>query len=266
MEEILSWPVEWSALHGIAEIKTPILKVSTRSDIAHGKRVVRWHGSAYPAEGARGLSFPYVKPRSLAVTASASFRRGMAHSLQSAAPTERPAWYHEDNGFSKREAMDWAHAPLVAMARTALRSGAVLDLGCGNGALLAKICAGLPDVAAHGVDRSGAVIQHARQLLPNFAGNFRVADLFDVASWSEGRSYALVILMVGRLLEVPDDPRQRVVESLRHSTTTVLLYKYPGWSSEDLAKLIENAGLGPIASRAGDCALVTIRAAPAVAP
>ena len=31
--EILSWPIEWSALHGVAEIKTPILKVSTRTDV-----------------------------------------------------------------------------------------------------------------------------------------------------------------------------------------------------------------------------------------
>ena len=30
--EILRWPVEWSALHGIAEIRTPVLKVSTRTD------------------------------------------------------------------------------------------------------------------------------------------------------------------------------------------------------------------------------------------
>ena len=30
--EILGWPVEWSALHGIAEVRTPILKVSTRTD------------------------------------------------------------------------------------------------------------------------------------------------------------------------------------------------------------------------------------------
>ena len=30
--EILSWPVEWSVLHGIAEIKTPIFRVISRSD------------------------------------------------------------------------------------------------------------------------------------------------------------------------------------------------------------------------------------------
>lgn len=58
-DEILSWPVEWSALHGIAEIRTPVLKIVTRTESTAGKYVVRWQGSTYPAEGARGLRFPY---------------------------------------------------------------------------------------------------------------------------------------------------------------------------------------------------------------
>lgn len=60
--EILSWPVEWSALHGIAEIKTPVLKVSARTDATATKYTVRRHGTAYPAEGAQGLKFPYRMP------------------------------------------------------------------------------------------------------------------------------------------------------------------------------------------------------------
>lgn len=59
LEEILQWPLEWSALHGIAEIKTPILKISARTDPTSEKITLRWHGSAYPEEGARGRRFPY---------------------------------------------------------------------------------------------------------------------------------------------------------------------------------------------------------------
>jgi hypothetical protein len=59
LDEILSWPVEWSALHGIAEIKTPILKITTRTDATASKYAVRWLGPSYPVEGARGLGFPY---------------------------------------------------------------------------------------------------------------------------------------------------------------------------------------------------------------
>jgi hypothetical protein len=57
--EILSWPVEWSAYHGIAEIKTPICKVSTRTDATKDLVRVQKHGSAYPVEGERGIAFPY---------------------------------------------------------------------------------------------------------------------------------------------------------------------------------------------------------------
>lgn len=59
LREILSWPVEWSALHGIAEIKTPILKISTSTDATAEKYTVRFRGTLYPEESARGVVFPY---------------------------------------------------------------------------------------------------------------------------------------------------------------------------------------------------------------
>ncbi len=62
LREILSWPVEWSALHGIAEIKTPVLKLSTSARAAQGKQVVRFTGTSYPAEGASGVRFPFQQP------------------------------------------------------------------------------------------------------------------------------------------------------------------------------------------------------------
>jgi hypothetical protein len=74
--EILSWNIEWSALHGIAEIKTPILKVSTRTDSTPVKYVVRRRGGNYPAEGARGLDFPYQTPAHPLLTGLSSFKKG----------------------------------------------------------------------------------------------------------------------------------------------------------------------------------------------
>jgi coenzyme PQQ synthesis protein D (PqqD) len=59
--EMLSWPVEWSSLHGIAEIKTPILKIMARSDYTACKHVLQLTGSTAPAEGAKGIVFPYRK-------------------------------------------------------------------------------------------------------------------------------------------------------------------------------------------------------------
>lgn len=79
--EVLAWPVEWSALHGIAEIKTPVLKVATRTDATAQKYVVRRAGVAPPPEGASGLNFPYRLSREAVFTQSPSFRRGLDNPL-----------------------------------------------------------------------------------------------------------------------------------------------------------------------------------------
>jgi hypothetical protein len=66
LSSILSWPVEWSGLHGIAEIKTPIVKVCTPTDETGRKYTVWWKGTVAPGEGAKGLSFPFNAPRGTA--------------------------------------------------------------------------------------------------------------------------------------------------------------------------------------------------------
>jgi hypothetical protein len=81
MHEILSWPVEWSALHGIAEIKTPVLKVSNNTDATAQKYVVQRPGQAYPAEGSHGLSFPFQVPERLHLTDSRGFKQGLENPL-----------------------------------------------------------------------------------------------------------------------------------------------------------------------------------------
>jgi hypothetical protein len=77
--EILSWPLEWSALHGIAEIRTPVCKLVVTTDATPRRYAVRVHGDRLPDEGASGLSFPYdfhgrardgrVAPKSLGLPA-----------------------------------------------------------------------------------------------------------------------------------------------------------------------------------------------------
>jgi hypothetical protein len=41
---MLRWPIQWSALHGIAEIETPVLRIATRTDPTALKYVVRLQG------------------------------------------------------------------------------------------------------------------------------------------------------------------------------------------------------------------------------
>ncbi len=93
LEQMLSWPVEWSALHGIAEVKTPVLKICTRTEATANKLVLRWKGSSYPEEGAQGLSFPYKTPARPLMTGSPSFQRALDHhsSIVQIQPLAKPA-------------------------------------------------------------------------------------------------------------------------------------------------------------------------------
>jgi hypothetical protein len=79
MKQMLSWPVSWSALHGIAETKTPILKMLTRTDATAAKYTLDWRGNPAPDSAATGLSFPHIPPRRLKVTDSRSFQRGLTN-------------------------------------------------------------------------------------------------------------------------------------------------------------------------------------------
>ena len=77
--EILSWPVEWSALHGIAEVKTPIFKMIYNTDATGKKYVLQLESDTYPENGLNGLLFPYRKPNKLYFTDSKKNELGMKH-------------------------------------------------------------------------------------------------------------------------------------------------------------------------------------------
>ncbi|QRY55975.1 hypothetical protein [Sphingobacterium siyangense] len=77
--ELLSWPVEWSALHGIAEVKTPIFKMVYNTDTTAGKYTLQLQSDTYPENGLRGLLFPYKKPKKLYYTESKHAAAGVQH-------------------------------------------------------------------------------------------------------------------------------------------------------------------------------------------
>ena len=60
LTEILSWPVQWSALHGIAETRTPVFKISSDTDATADKLTLTYLGTAEVARPRRGLGFPYL--------------------------------------------------------------------------------------------------------------------------------------------------------------------------------------------------------------
>lgn len=223
LEEMLQWPVEWSALHGIAEIRTPILTVSARTDHTPTKRTVRREGTRYPDEGARGLRFPFriVKDKA---TGSPSFKRSAL-----------PAW--KLNGFGSAHAMETAHSTLLAtLAET--KPGSLLDLGCGTGKFLERAKALGWTVAGLENDsvRAGAAQVPVRR-----------GNLFDLTVWDG--EWDVVLVMPGRLLEgIPDTMTRAVADQFRAAlmkrARTVLLYAYGDW-------LEKFGGLGPLAAEVG---------------
>lgn len=78
-ETIYSWPVEWNAVNGIAELRTPVVKLAYDTDAFTEKRCVRYMGTSYPDEGPFGRNFPYKRRRFLRVSDSKSFKAGLAH-------------------------------------------------------------------------------------------------------------------------------------------------------------------------------------------
>ena len=139
-----------------------------------------------------------------------------------------PAWYHEDNVFRSVGRMDWAHRPIVALACRTLRAvgGKVIDLGCGNGALLAKIHALEPRVTPYGIERDPMRIAHARVLLPAHASNFFAADLGAHPLLASEQRFALAMLSPRRLESAAPAAAERLRRWLRARCERVLVYAY----------------------------------------
>jgi hypothetical protein len=139
-----------------------------------------------------------------------------------------PAWYHEDNVFKTVRRMDWAHRPIVALACRTLRGsgGNAIDLGCGNGALIAKIHALEPRITPFGIERDPARVAHARALLPAFAANFFAADLGAHPLLADARRFALAILSPRRLHTLEAAEAERLRGWLRARCERLLVYAY----------------------------------------
>ncbi|MEL7034537.1 MAG: hypothetical protein AAFO04_02795 [Cyanobacteria bacterium J06592_8] len=64
LQEILTWPTLWSALHGIAEIKTPVFRISMDVAATGQRYQIQKQGQAWPLTGASGIRFPYQLKKS----------------------------------------------------------------------------------------------------------------------------------------------------------------------------------------------------------
>lgn len=231
--EMLEWPVEWSALHGIGEVRTPILTISTRVDATGPKYVVQREGTAYPDEGSSGLRFPYRLVTGK-VTAKPSFQRSLVP-------------VHELNGFGSEETMNASHDALLSVLPES--PGFMLDLGCGTGRLLERAEALGWSVA--GVESDAARAGAAQ--IP-----IRRGDLLDPERWTG--QFDVIACMPGRLLEnVTREKADQFRDALKTRAGAVLFYAYGDWLTKygSLSVLVSEAGLG-------DCEIVKTAAAAGV--
>jgi hypothetical protein len=243
--EVLDWPVEWTANHGIAEIRTPIMKVSTRTDATARKYSVRRTSNSYPNEGAKGITFPYLNKK-LLVSSSKAFRTGIDNPIETHGTWH--SWHAEDNGFASLHAMNRAHKPIVRFLESVLNENhtSIADLGCGNGVLLKKICNGRENLVPFGIDFDSKKIEHAAELFGNQKDNFFVGDLTnDGAAINLIKKSDMILLMPGRLLELTAPERGRFLAELSEAKGILVLYAYGDWITRygDFGGLVTECGL-----------------------
>ncbi|MFZ2031035.1 MAG: class I SAM-dependent methyltransferase [Vitreimonas sp.] len=129
-----------------------------------------------------------------------------------------------------------------------------MDLGCGNGRLVATIARLHPGLIPVGVEIDPLRADRGCDVLNRASGQLYCADIFSSASpWFEGERHQLTILMVGRLLEADERARRSLVHRLRSAAHFVLLYVYADWlgRSEEIERVLGD--LFPDATREGAC-------------
>jgi hypothetical protein len=200
--EVLRWPVAWSRLFGIAEIVTPALKISTRTD---------WT----PTKDAFAVTGAYQRPVETLWT---------------------------DNGFTSPTAMRHAHRVLTRyLTGTLLSTARVLDLGCGNGALIRRLARENPGIKIAGVEQHAATLER----IPPLTGKW-FAGTIESLVWAEWRpTHALI--SVQRLHEMAPEVRARVLAHIPQ----LIVYAYPdtllhGSLVEQLGHACPDATLGDV--------------------
>jgi Predicted O-methyltransferase len=164
-------PMEWSALHGYAEIRTPIFKIVTKTDATPFEYKFQKPGIYQPVHAGSGLAFPFTNEQRVKLTETASFHKSLA-------TLEFPP---DDNGFpSERDERD-AHAWLMKEIEQFMNPSekkSLVDLGCGNGRLLQFIHRRYQAYSLSGVEVSIDKVKRAEKLLTGSGIQIECKNIF----------------------------------------------------------------------------------------
>jgi hypothetical protein len=197
INDALHWPVKWSRKFGIAEIVTPALKISARTD---------WTPTLDKFE----KPGTYTKP---------------------------DATFWTDNQFIDHAPMRESHAVILNSLLDELPQGArVLDLGCGNAALLRRLTIHRPDVKIAGVDSNKAAISR----IPSLIGKWWTGSI-EGGQWADWNPTAILINPL-RLIEMSLPSACWTREQLA-KCPQVFVYTYSDLQDQELADLTAKAGL-----------------------
>jgi hypothetical protein len=206
LNQILQWSIRWDSLHGIAIISTPVLKIVTSTDPLSDRVVIDREGMIYPAEGASGVQFPFrvINP---------------IRFYKSEEETN-----YTDNGFMSRSAMEKGHALILEMVNNLEEApGIIIDLGCGNAALLQKVGEIYPRAQLVGVEiDTERCNRAAKRLISGKILNSGISNLLPIVSGD------LIMISVNRLLEMDEELRQDFFNSAGPDVKYILVYSYAG--------------------------------------
>ena len=227
---LLNLPVTYSALHGVAVVETPHFRF--------------WAGTDYTPDEVR-VTRAETKPEIAHLQTRAAEVPAGAHIPGAPGSTPGPATTWDDNGFSTREAMDAAHATVLEAVG---KVDSALDLGCGDGALLAKIADGREGRWV------GVEVDHGRLERGRQRHNDVIFHEADIMEWAQDRTeledqaslspFDTALLMPGRLLEMTPEDADRVRGALPKLARRLVAYAYGD-------VLEQHGGLEPLASEAG---------------
>lgn len=204
LKYLLKMDMEWSALHGIGQVITPIFKFRFTTDATGKKYIVKKVGNKN-----------IITPNS---------------------------WLWEDNGFSTYQGMEESHLPVLkAINDLMIEEDAknILDLGCGNGYLLKKT-----GLLSFGIDLKEDAITHAKELMSDYNDNFIVGNILEYNWDRLEHPFDIVVISPARLKEFSNEDKETVKKQLIKHAKRVVIEAYSDWLNkyENIEQLAEEIG------------------------